>query len=106
VSKPTIGVPLGAGADRRLPARAIEEEVIHGICAFLGDKPRLMEALTLKGTRLGRLMAILATASDLNDRLREAGPAERRLVLLEVLDHVEVRHAHLRMVLRVPVLDP
>ncbi len=104
VSKPSIGVSLDASVAWRLPARAIEEAVLNGICALLRDKLRLIKALNLEGTPPGRLMAILSKASDLNDRLQEAGPAGRREVLLEVLDHVEVRHARIRMALRANAL--
>ena len=81
----------------RLPARAIEEAVLNGVCTLLRDKLRLIDALSLTGRRLKMM---LSKASQLGNRTLEAGPAEQREFLLEVVDHIEVRRNRIRIILR------
>ena len=72
----------------RLPARAIEEVVVSGLCEFLCDRPRLISSLDLTGPRLKE---VLSQATHLGIRIREFGPAEQRLILSEVVNRIDVR---------------
>ena len=85
----------------RLPARAIEEVVLNGVCMLLRDKLRLIEALSLNGHRL---KPILSEASRLGDRTIKAGPAEQRRILLDVVTRIEVQQDRVRIVLRAGAL--
>ena len=81
----------------RLPAPALADAVLKGICAFLNDDGRLIQALGPTGLAFDRLSAVLRTAVRLGGRLRDAGPAERRELLLEIVNRVEVRQDRLRI---------
>ncbi len=87
----------GATPIWRLPAPALEDAVLKGICAFLSDDGRLIQALDPTGLAPDRVSAMLRTAARLGGRLRDAGPAEQRGLLLEVVNRVEVRQDRLRI---------
>ncbi len=84
----------------RLPARAIEEAVIQGIGTWLGDKPRLNDALGLEQFQPGLLKTILSNATRLNNQLAGAGQAELREFLLTTVDHVALHRDRICVVLR------
>ena len=86
----------------RLPAPMIEEVVLNGIVAFLRNNLRLTKALHLTGERM---KGMLFEAADLSNRIREAGPAEQRAVLLDVVQHIELRRDRVRIVLRTQSLS-
>jgi hypothetical protein len=100
ISKPTSG--NSTESRWRLPAPMIEEVVLNGIVAFLRNKLRLTEALHLTGERM---KGMLFEAADLSNRIREAGPAEQRAVLLDVVQHIELRRDRVRIVLRTQSLS-
>ncbi len=85
----------------RLPAPAIEDVVLDGIRSFLCDRLRLTEALHLTG---GRMKGKLAEASRLNNWILEAGPADQRCFLLEVVKRIEVRRDRVSIILRTQTL--
>jgi hypothetical protein len=87
----------GATPIWRLPAPALEITVLKAICAFLNDDGRLIQALGPTGLAPDRLSAVLRTAARLGGRLRDAGPAEQRGLLLEVVNRVEVQPDRLRI---------
>ena len=85
----------------RLPARAIEDVVVNGVCMLLRDKLRLIEALSLIGIRL---KSMLSEAAHLGDRILKVGPAEQRRFLLDVVTRIEVRQECIRIILRADAL--
>lgn len=88
VSRPATGALPDADSRWRLPAPMIEDAVLQGIRAFLCDRLRLTEALHMTGARM---KGELAEASCLGNRILEAGPADQRTFLLEVVNRVCVR---------------
>ena len=62
--------------------------MVKGIRSFLHDKLRLTKALHLTGRRI---KGMLSEASRLSNRILEAGPADQRAILLDVIKHIEVR---------------
>jgi hypothetical protein len=97
VSRPAAEKTPDADTGWRLPASAIEEVVLDGVCALLRDGLRLTDALNLTGTSMkGRL----AHASRLGNRLFNASPAEQRTFLLDVAKRIEVGHHCVGIVLR------
>ena len=79
----------------------IEDAVLDGIRSFLCDRLRLTEALRLTG---GRMKGKLAEASRLGNRILEAGPADQRTFLLEVVKRIEVRRDRVGIILRTQIL--
>jgi len=79
----------------------IEDAVLNGIRSFLRDRLRLTEALRLTG---GRLKGKLSEASRLGNRMIEAGPADQRTFLLEVVKRIEVRRDRVGIILRTQTL--
>ncbi len=100
ISKPLKENSADTDAGWRLPAPAIEDVVVTEICRLLRDRPRLIEALCLTQTTLDHLGAILSRCSNLEDRLRAAGPADQQDLLREVIDLVVVRHESICISLR------
>jgi hypothetical protein len=80
----------------------IEEVVLNGIVTFLRNKLRLTEALNLT---CERMKGMLSEASNLGNRIREAGPAEQREFLLDVVMHIEIRRDRVRIILRTQSLS-
>ncbi len=83
-----------------MPAPAIEEVVVKEICRTLRDRPRLIEVLGFTQTPPTRMKAILSRASNLEDRLRAAGPAEQRELIEALVSQVEVRRESICINLR------
>ncbi|MCH8999115.1 MAG: recombinase family protein [Proteobacteria bacterium] len=101
VSKPATGKSPDADTGWRLPAPMIEDAVLNGIRSFLCDRLRLTEALHLTG---GRMKGKLSEASRLGNRILEAGPADQRTFLLEVVDRIEMGHDRVGIILRTQTL--
>jgi DNA invertase Pin-like site-specific DNA recombinase len=97
VSKPATGKLLAADTRWRLPAPMIEDAVLDGICSFLRDRLRLIEALRLSG---GRMKGKLAEASRLSNRMIDARPADQRTFLLDVVKRIEMRRDRVSIILR------
>jgi site-specific DNA recombinase len=97
ISKTAKGETPDRDAGWRLPAPMIEGAVLNGIQSFLGDKLRLTDALHLAG---GGIKGTLAEASRLGGRVLEAGPADQRSVLLDVVERIETGRDRITMVLR------
>ena len=75
--------------------------MLNGIRSFLCDRLRLIEALRLTG---GRMKGKLAEASRLGDRMIEAGPADQRSFVLDVVKRIEMRRNHITIILRIQTL--
>ncbi len=75
--------------------------MLDGIRSFLCDRLRLTDALGLTG---GRMKGKLAEASRLNNRILEAGPADQRTFLLDVVKRIEMRQNCVRIILRTRTL--
>ena len=101
VSKPATGKSPHADTRWRLPAPMVEQNVLDGICGLLRDRLRLTEALRLTG---GRMKGKLAEASRLGNRILEAGPADQRAILLDVIKHIEIRRDRVSIILRTQTL--
>jgi DNA invertase Pin-like site-specific DNA recombinase len=97
VSKPATGKLLAADSRWRLPAPMIEDAVLDGICSFLRDRLRLIEALRLTG---GHMKGKLAKASRLSNRMIDARPADQRTFLLDVVKRIEMRRDRVSIILR------
>jgi DNA invertase Pin-like site-specific DNA recombinase len=97
VSKPATGKLLAADSRWRLPAPMIEDAVLDGICSFLRDRLRLIEALRLTG---GHMKGKLAKASRLSNRMIDARPADQRTFLLDVAKRIEMRRDSVSIILR------
>ncbi|GBF25454.1 DNA-invertase hin [bacterium MnTg02] len=96
VSRPATGKSPDADTGWRLPAPMIEAAVLNGICSFLGDGLRLSEALHLAGRRM---KLKLSEASRLGNRILEAGPADQRSFLLDMVDRIEIGQDRVSIVL-------
>ena len=70
--------------------------MLNGIRSFLCDRLRLTEALRLTG---GRMKGKLAEASRLGNRILEAGPADQRTFLLDMVDRIEMGHDRVSIIL-------
>jgi hypothetical protein len=88
------------GVAWRLPAPALEDAVLNGILAFLGDHRRLSEAFDITGHLPDGLKAMLSRASLLADRISQATPADQRRVTLEFVSRIDVRPNRLCITLR------
>lgn len=86
--------PEGPATGWRLPAGVIENTMITGMCAFLGDKLRLAKALHL--TNRGA-SATLADASRLAERLLKSGPADQRTMLLDMIRRIDIQSDLIRI---------
>ncbi len=75
----------------------IEGAVLNGIRSFLGDKLPLADALHLTGEGI---KGTLAEASRLADRILEAGPADQRAALLDVVERIETGRDRVTMTLQ------
>ena len=71
--------------------------MLDGIRSFLRDGLRLTEALRLTG---GSMKRKLSEASRLGNRILEAGPADQRSFLLDVVTRIEIGHDHVSIILR------
>ena len=96
VSKLAMGKSADADTGWRLPGPRIEAAVLNGICSFLGDGLRLSEALHLAGRRM---KLKLSEASRLGNRILEAGPADQRSFLLDIVDRIEIGQDRVSIVL-------
>jgi hypothetical protein len=79
----------------------VEETVLDGICALLRDRLRLIDTLRLTG---GRMKGKLFEASRLGNRILEAGPADRRSFVLDVVKRIEMRRNRITIILRMQTL--
>ncbi len=100
ISKPTSG--NSTESRWRLPAPMIEEVVLNGIVALLRSKLRLTKVLHLTGERM---KGMLFEAANLSNRIRGAGPAEQRELLLDVVKYIEIRRDRVRIILRTQSLS-
>lgn len=96
-------LPEGAASESlaawRIPAPALEETVLVGLCSFFGDGRRLAEALGVADFSSDRLQTIGANAVHLGRRLRDTGPAERRDIFVELIARIDVRQDRLSIAL-------
>ena len=99
ISKPATGESSDAGW--RLPASMIEDAVLNGIRTLLCDRLRLIEALRLTD---GRMKGQLSEASHLGNRILEAGPADQRSFLLDVVVRIEMGHDRVSIIIRTQTL--
>jgi site-specific DNA recombinase len=88
VSEADDAAQQDAATGWRLPASAVEDAVITGITAFLGDRLRIAKALHLTGRGASD---ILAEASRLADRLGKSGATDQRTMLLDMVRYIEIR---------------
>ncbi len=79
----------------------IEEVVLNEVDNLLCNGARLVELLSQTGPRL---KALLSAASRLGDRIRKAGPAEQRGILLDMVARIEVRQDCVRIFLHAGAL--
>jgi hypothetical protein len=99
ISKPATRESSDAGW--RLPASMIEDAVLNGIRTLLCDRLRLIEALRLTD---GRMKGQLSEASRLGNRILEAGPADQRSFLLDVVVRIEMGHDRVSIIIRTQTL--
>ena len=83
-----------------LPAMEIERVVLEGIDNFLRSRLQLIKGLNLAKASPGQLKALLGKAEQLADQIAQAGPAEQRGILLDILDHIDARQDRVRIVFR------
>jgi hypothetical protein len=79
----------------------IEDAVLNGIRTLLCDRLRLIEALRLTD---GRMKGQLSEASHLGNRILEAGPADQRSFLLDVVVRIEMGHDRVSIIIRTQTL--
>ncbi len=97
ISRPATRNSFDADTGLRLPASMIEDAVLDGVSSLLRDRLRLTEALRLTGERM---KGILSEASRLGNRIFEAGPADQRSFLLDVVERIEMGHDRVSIILR------
>ncbi len=99
ISKAKTESDSGPATGWRLPAPEIETVVLNGLTAFLEDGLRLMTRLDMAECSPGDLKGLLRNAANLAQRIADAGPAGRREILLELIDHIQVRENLVRVIL-------
>ena len=97
ISKLATEESSDADSGRRLPALMIEDAVLNGIRSFLCDGLRLAKALRLRG---GCMKEKLSQASRLDNQILEAGPADQRSFLLDVVVRIEIGHDRVSIIIR------
>ncbi len=97
ISKTATGDSPGGDTGWRLTAPMIEGAVLDGIRSFLREKLHLTAALYLEG---GGIKGTLAEASRLGDRILEAGPADQRSFLLDVVERIETGRERVTIILQ------
>ena len=100
ISKANAESASGPATGWRLPAPEIETVVLNGLTAFLEDRLRLMTRLDMAECSPGNLKGLLRNAANLAQRIADAGPAGRREILLELIDHIQVRENLVRVMLK------
>lgn len=75
--------------------------MLDGISSLLCDRLRLIEALRLTGQRM---KGELAEASRLNNQILEAGPADQRAILLDIVKRIEIGRERVRIIIHTQTL--
>jgi hypothetical protein len=91
-------------ASWRLPALTLERLVLRSLCDFLGDRARMTRTLGRHDLAADGLKIALEHASRMRGQIENAAFPERRALLLEIIDRVEIRQDLVRIVLRVNAL--
>ena len=86
-----------SGAGWRLPASEVDSVVIDGVAGLLGDQVRLIKETGLPEARPDKIESLFARAEELAEILSEAGTAEKRKLLIKILDRIEVRLDRIRI---------
>lgn len=87
--EPEDGVS-GPASAWRLPAPAIENLVVQGICTLLDDPVQLTETFGLTELTAGESKAMLACASQMKRRLETGNREELRTLLLDIAARIEL----------------
>ncbi|MCH8203166.1 MAG: hypothetical protein IH996_08675 [Proteobacteria bacterium] len=86
-----------SGADWRLPASEVDSVVIDGVAGLHRDQVRLIKETGLPEARPDKIESFFAKAEELAETLSEAGMAEKRRLLLKIVDRIEVRLDRIRI---------
>ncbi len=88
----------------RLPARTIETAVLDGIANFLNDGPRLLDTHGLSEVDAEDVQQILLTAAALRKELIKCPASEKRGILSDLVDRIELSKDRMRFTIRTDVL--
>lgn len=84
----------------RLPASAIESAVCDAVAELLRDGRRLMTEVLPASLPAVDLKVLLSRAEGLGQQFHEAGPSERRDLLLDLVERIEVAEDRIRISFR------
>ncbi len=95
---------LREGGVLRLPAAEVETVVVEGICDLLQDQRRLIEHLQLSAAGPEQLRDTIKDSAQLGKRLASAAAAERRKILVGIIETITVGAEGIRIEFRSGVL--
>jgi hypothetical protein len=93
-----------SGSGWRLPARTIETAVLDGIVDFLRDGARVLDALGMPEISAEEVQQILRAADTLRSKLANGQASDRRRILLDLVDRIELAKDRMCIALRTDAL--
>jgi DNA invertase Pin-like site-specific DNA recombinase len=90
----------------RLPAKTVETAALDSIVGFLKEGPRVLDALGLPESGADEIQQILRAAESLRSNLKTGLASDRRRILLDLVERIELGKNTMRVTLRAGMLLP
>ena len=99
ITRPTAQPSSEETAAWRLPAASLEEVVLKGLDAFLGDRRRLTEALGVTNAPVEQQQGLEAKARNIQTRLREIEFGGRQSLFVGMVERIDLGKGWIRVTL-------